>query len=63
LVLAGGVSHGALEALEAAISRDPWPVSPPFWILAAPISKTVRIPAASRKPTTGYCRASNRWVR
>jgi zinc protease len=29
LVLAGGVSPGALEALEAAISREPWAVSPP----------------------------------
>jgi len=29
LVLAGGVSQAALEALEATISRDPWPVNPP----------------------------------
>ncbi|MFM1811903.1 MAG: hypothetical protein RLZZ336_841 [Cyanobacteriota bacterium] len=29
LVLAGGVTPGALEALEVATSREPWPVNPP----------------------------------
>ena len=29
MVLAGGVSQGALAALEASISREPWPVNPP----------------------------------